>query len=92
VPALALEYVSTAAYAEPILVVQYQLPAGVALPASISAQPTFNGTSYGAYNVPTTIVTTNGVGDTTTTYLFAGDDMEIAIGAVHGATELERFV
>jgi hypothetical protein len=51
VPALTLQYVSTAANAEPIFVAHYLLPPGVAVPATIQAQLTFNGTAGTQYNV-----------------------------------------
>jgi hypothetical protein len=42
---LSLDYNSTVANAQPIFLAEYQLPTGQAVPATISAQLTFNGTA-----------------------------------------------
>jgi RHS repeat-associated protein len=72
VPANSLIYVSTAGDARPIFVAHYQLPAGVTVPTSITAQLTFNGSAGSTY----TFTTSSGV-----TFFYPGDTFNLALNA-----------
>jgi RHS repeat-associated protein len=86
VPATQINYVSTAADAQPIFVAHYQLPPGVTVPTSLKAQLTFNGTAGSTYTIGTSY-TVNSV----TSFEWPGDTLQIALGANASSLSTGRY-